>query len=100
MKEHLFEVSGEKFEIKLGQTVQDELIVQAFNVSTGKPVGFRYSVSFDTNVDMNNYAGISGIQSLIEIAKDDVKNKRWEEVAEAMKNVPQQLMTTSETDWI
>jgi len=100
MKEHIFEANGEEYEVKIGQSVQNQIIVQAFNTKNNEPSGFSYSVDFDTNFVMENVLGISGVQSLIEIIKDDVVNKRREELETISKNLPREFTKSSGIVWI
>lgn len=100
MKDHIFKVEEVDYEIKVGLNGQNEIIVQAFKANTTEPAnGFSYSIKLNMAIDMANVQGVSGVQELIEIAKNDVVSKKWEELREILKNVPTNLRTDSGIQW-
>ena len=96
MKDHTFTVDNVEYEIKVGLSGQNKIIVQAFKANTNEAAnGFQYSINLNMAIDMENVQGVSGVQELIEIAKNDVINKRWEELEEILKSIPTNLKTDS-----
>ena len=78
-----FIFDGNKYEIIVTQ-VENGYTVRAF--LNNKPANpWFYNVDFITNMDIENAIGESAYDHLIESAKSDIKNKRYEALLADLK---------------
>ncbi|HPS84823.1 MAG TPA: hypothetical protein PLA88_10915 [Bacteroidales bacterium] len=100
MKNHVFTVDGVSYEIKIALKDQSKILVRAFKSNSDEPAnGFCYSIGLTMNIDMTHVQGVTGLQTLIGIAKDDVINRRWDELEKTLKNTRRNLKTDSLIQW-
>ena len=79
-----FAVNGKQFEIRLSR-VGDAYEIRAFQ--EGSPAnGFSYRVSIENQHDLKVLAGMDMVKELSRIAKEDVKEQRYEKLLEALKD--------------
>jgi hypothetical protein len=79
-----FTVNGKQFEIRLS-LVGDAYEIRAFDED--KPAnGFSYRVSIENQHDLKVLAGMDMVKELSRIAKEDVKEQRYQKLLEALEN--------------
>ena len=79
-----FQHDGKEYEIRVNS---DGLAVQIRAFLDGVPAnGYIYQVNLTTAFDLKKIIGMDAIKDLIDMAKEDVKQKRWERFLEALDN--------------
>lgn len=78
--------NGESYEIRLRV---EGLTVEAKAFKDGRPAnGYSHSVTLPVAFDFKNQTGMDAVDSLINEAKQDVYENRWEKLLEAIKQAP------------
>jgi hypothetical protein len=79
-----FKAHGKDYEIRLILGQNNEFVISAFH--GGKPAnGYSYRVALNTAHDLKVLVGQDAVKYLITLAKDDVVQRRYEELLEAIK---------------
>ena len=85
IKTKKFSYKGENYEIR-ARAQADEVVVQAFD-SKGQKFGRSFAVRYETASDFKSATGDSAIESLIQVAQDDIEQERLPELQKALAGV-------------
>jgi len=78
-----FEFEGKNYEVRV---VSDGATIYIRTFLENKPVnGYQYQVHIETINDLERLIGLDAISELIEVAKQDVRDKKWEKLMEVLK---------------
>jgi len=77
-----FSFEGKDYEIRI---VSDGATIRIRAFLNGKPAnGYAYEINTITLFDLKRQIGFDGVKDLIQSAKEDVEQKKWERYLEAV----------------
>jgi hypothetical protein len=85
MKTIPFSFEGKDYEIRV---ISDGATTYVRAFCDGVPAnGYTYQVSFPVTFDFERHFGVSAVGHLVESAKQDITEKAWERLLEAIKQI-------------
>ena len=88
-----FEFEGHAYKIVVTKQAHDYHI-KAYK-GTEEANGYEYTVRETIAFDLWAAQGVSGVQHMIDLAKEDVRHKRWESVLQAVKTLEEEKKTAA-----
>lgn len=77
-----FEFEGKEYQIRV---ISDGATIYIRGFCDGRPAnGYEYRINVTTAFDLKKLIRFQAITHLVELAKDDIRNKRWDRLLEAI----------------